>query len=206
MGAEGVSAGGARRRRELEAAGHVPRSACGPTGCLVRDQRSDSASASGAPGRRAGSGARRTERRVGQASGDVRRKGEVVATSAGSGAPTRDAARPALRGQSGRAGPEVSHPGTAVGAGRTHPAGRLRSLNRPRPIKVEAGEDVQPLAVHISGRPIAIESVVETWRIDDEWWREKAVSRQYWRVVLEDGRGVDVYRGLVTGRWWRQAY
>jgi len=38
--------------------------------------------------------------------------------------------------------------------------------------------------VHISGRPIAIESVVETWRIDDEWWREKAVSRQYWRVVL----------------------
>jgi len=60
--------------------------------------------------------------------------------------------------------------------------------------------------VHFSGRPIAVESVVETWRIDDEWWREKAVSRQYWRVVLEDGCVVDVYRNLVTGRWWRQAY
>jgi hypothetical protein len=51
-----------------------------------------------------------------------------------------------------------------------------------------------------------VESVVETWRIDDEWWREKAVSRRYWRVVLEDGRVVDVYRDLITGKWWRQAY
>ncbi|TMF03924.1 MAG: hypothetical protein E6I38_13405 [Chloroflexi bacterium] len=60
--------------------------------------------------------------------------------------------------------------------------------------------------MHFSGCPIAVESVVETWRIDDEWWREKAVSRQYWRVVLEDGRVVDIYRDLVTGEWWRQAY
>jgi len=60
--------------------------------------------------------------------------------------------------------------------------------------------------VHFSGCPIAVESVVETWRIDDEWWREKAVSRHYWRVVLEDGRVVDIYRDLVTGGWWRQAY
>jgi len=60
--------------------------------------------------------------------------------------------------------------------------------------------------VHFSGRPIAVESVVETWRIDDEWWREKVVSRQYWRVVLQDGRVVDIYRDLITGKWWRQAY
>ena len=60
--------------------------------------------------------------------------------------------------------------------------------------------------MHFSGRPIAVESVVETWRIDDEWWREKAVSRQYRRVVLQDGRVVDIYRDLITGKWWRQAY
>jgi hypothetical protein len=60
--------------------------------------------------------------------------------------------------------------------------------------------------VRFSSQQIAVESVVETWRIDDEWWRDKPVSRQYWRVVLEDGRVVDVYRDMVTGKWSRQAY
>jgi hypothetical protein len=60
--------------------------------------------------------------------------------------------------------------------------------------------------VHLSGRRLAVESIVETWRIDDEWWREKPVSRLYRRVVLEDGRVVDVYQALASGRWYRQAY
>ena len=63
-----------------------------------------------------------------------------------------------------------------------------------------------PSAVHLSGRRIAVESIVETWRIDDEWWRENPVSRIYWRVALEDGRVVDVFRDLASGKWWRQAY
>ena len=32
------------------------------------------------------------------------------------------------------------------------------------------------------------------------------VSRTYWRVALEDGRVVDVYRDLISGKWWRQTY
>jgi Domain of unknown function (DUF6504) len=85
-------------------------------------------------------------------------------------------------------------------------ARRLKSLNRPRRIVVEACEAGEPVAVHLSGRRLAIESIVETWRIDDEWWRDKPISRAYWRVVLEDGRVVDVYRDLASGNWWRQAY
>jgi hypothetical protein len=60
--------------------------------------------------------------------------------------------------------------------------------------------------VYLSGRRLAVESIVETWRIDDEWWREKPVSRLYRRVALEDGRVVDVYQALASGRWYRQAY
>jgi len=82
----------------------------------------------------------------------------------------------------------------------------LQPLNRPRQIKIEADEDGTPFAVHVSGRRIAVESIVETWRIDDEWWRDRPVSRMYWRVALEDGRVVDVYRDLISDRWWRQAY
>jgi hypothetical protein len=85
-------------------------------------------------------------------------------------------------------------------------ATKLRTLNRPRRIVVEANEAGEPVAVHLSGRRLAVESIVETWRIDDEWWRETAVLRLYQRVALEDGRVVDVYQALASGRWYRQAY
>jgi hypothetical protein len=71
---------------------------------------------------------------------------------------------------------------------------------------VEAGEDGQPTAVWLSGRRRAVEAMLETWRIDDEWWRERPVSRLYFSVTLEDGRTVTVYRDLVSGRWAKQAY
>lgn len=83
---------------------------------------------------------------------------------------------------------------------------RLKPLNRPRPVELEADDTGRPLAVHLSGRRIAVESVVESWRIDDEWWRDKPLSRLYQRLVLEDGRVVDVYRDLAGGKWFKQAY
>ena len=81
-------------------------------------------------------------------------------------------------------------------------AGRVRALNRPRPTRVEADGEGRPLAV---GRT-AVEAVLERWRIDDEWWRPQAVSRLYWRLALTDGRTATVYRELVSGKWWAQAY
>jgi len=83
---------------------------------------------------------------------------------------------------------------------------RLKPLHCPRRLNVEADGTDRPIAVRLGGRQIAVESVVETWRIDDEWWRDKPVSRNYCRVVLEDGRVMDVYRDLASGKWWRQAY
>jgi hypothetical protein len=83
---------------------------------------------------------------------------------------------------------------------------RLRPLNRPRPTRVDTNEDGAPTAIHISGRRLAVESALETWRIDDEWWRPQPISRLYWRLLLEDGRTIDVFRDLITGRWARQTY
>ena len=90
--------------------------------------------------------------------------------------------------------------------GATDGADRLRSLNRPRTAEVEATEAGEPTALHVSGRRIVAESVLERWRIDDEWWRGRPISRMYYRVILEDGRLVDLYRALLSGRWYRQSY
>ena len=101
----------------------------------------------------------------------------------------------------------VAHPGAADGAGRSGlKASRLRPLNQPKPVKVETGDHGEPLVVWPSNRGCAVESVLETWRIDDEWWREQPVSRTYWRLLLEDGRTIDVYHDLANARWFKQAY
>jgi hypothetical protein len=66
---------------------------------------------------------------------------------------------------------------------------------------VEAGEDGRPIAIWLSGRRYAVEALLETWRIDDEWWRQRPVSRLYFSLLLEDGRTPIVYRDLDEGLW-----
>ena len=83
---------------------------------------------------------------------------------------------------------------------------RITSLHTPRRVRVEPGCSGDPLAVDLSGRRLIVEAVLERWRIDDEWWRDRSISRLYYRLLLEDGRTVDVYQALRTGRWFRQAY
>lgn len=90
--------------------------------------------------------------------------------------------------------------------GATDGPGRLRPLNRPRPLPVEGDGRGRPTAVYLSGRRCAVEAVLETWRIDDEWWRQRPVSRLYYRLLLEDGRTVTVYKNLISGRWAMQSY
>lgn len=100
----------------------------------------------------------------------------------------------------------VAHSRKAGGPGRVRPfdIAQGRPLNRPRPVRVEAGEDGRPSAVWLSGRRYAVEEVLETWRIDDEWWRQRPVSRVYYSLLPEDGRVVTVYRNLLMGSWFKQ--
>jgi len=81
---------------------------------------------------------------------------------------------------------------------------RLRSLREPRPVAVEADGEGRPVSVTLSGRRLRVVAVQDAWRIDDEWWRERPVSRVYFSVALEDGRVITVYSDLATAGWWRQ--
>jgi hypothetical protein len=94
----------------------------------------------------------------------------------------------------------VAHPRTPT---RPH---RLRPLREPRPIEVEADGEGRPVAVTLSGRRRRVVAVQDAWRIDDEWWRERPVSRLYYELALEDGRVVTIYQDLVNGRWAEPDY
>jgi len=93
------------------------------------------------------------------------------------------------RGTSGRSGPHRP---------------RLKPLDQPRAVTVRTDEQGVPVHVRLPGKPARrVAAVRERWRIDDEWWRE-TISREYWAVVLDDGRMLTLYRDLSDEAWYVQ--
>jgi len=84
-------------------------------------------------------------------------------------------------------------------------ADRLRAVNEPRPVAVECDACSAPTAVgRLDGSAVCkVESVNETWRIDDEWWRQ-TISRLYFEAMLEGGKRVVLFKDLITGNWFMQ--
>jgi hypothetical protein len=48
-----------------------------------------------------------------------------------------------------------------------------------------------------------IESVVEVWKVDDEWWRQP-ISRRYVEVVMNGGKHTVLFVDLTTNEWFEQ--
>lgn len=81
---------------------------------------------------------------------------------------------------------------------------RLRPLGEPRPVHVRTDERGEPAFVRLPGRTARRVAVVrEHWRIDDEWWR-RPIARDYYAVVLDDGRALTLYHDLVEEGWYAQ--
>jgi len=76
---------------------------------------------------------------------------------------------------------------------------RLRAVNAPKPVVLELDAS-GVLSVSKVGK---IEAILETWRIDDEWWRQP-ISRGYMEVMLEGGKRLVLFQDLITGEWFSQ--
>jgi hypothetical protein len=110
----------------------------------------------------------------------------------------------------------VTYSRTALGTGHMRPlvSARpapfrrqdLRPLNAPSPLRVQVDTQGRIVSLWRQGRltPRTIAAVQDRWRIDDEWWREHAVSRVYYALVLDDGTLLTVYHDLVTDAWFEQ--
>jgi hypothetical protein len=72
----------------------------------------------------------------------------------------------------------------------------------PEAIEVDAGDGC-PRTVRLGGRRVRVRERINTWRIDDEWWKAP-VSRIYFLIELESGAVLTVFRDLSDGRWYRQ--
>ncbi len=76
-------------------------------------------------------------------------------------------------------------------------------LHVPREIGVLANDSGEPTVITRNGRRIKVAAILDTWRIDDEWWREE-ISRQYFRLELKDGMVLTIFHDLISDRWYQQ--
>ena len=84
-----------------------------------------------------------------------------------------------------------------------------RPVNAPVRIPVQVDPAGEPLAIGPAAppgrrRPVPVAQVAERWRIDEGWWGANPLSRLYYRLVLDDGGLVTVYRDLGDETWWAQ--
>ncbi len=75
-----------------------------------------------------------------------------------------------------------------------------RRLAIPRRVSVTPSQAGRPLLG--AGQPV--ESVRESWLVEDRWWTDRPLRRHYWEVVTAGGRDEIVFCDLASGRWWRQ--
>ena len=90
----------------------------------------------------------------------------------------------------------------------------LRPLGLPRPLQVRTDDRALPMEVAViegggtnrQRAPLRVERVEEVWRIAEEWWREAPIGRTYYRVIVDGGRPLTVFRDREGGRWYEQRY
>jgi hypothetical protein len=69
---------------------------------------------------------------------------------------------------------------------------------------LEWGESCALTVVKATGAASGkVEAILESWRIDDEWWRQ-TISRNYMEVMLEGGKRMVLFQDLITGQWFAQ--
>jgi len=76
----------------------------------------------------------------------------------------------------------------------------VKRLAKPKCARVLPGSQGRPESV--DGREV--ESVRESWLVEDRWWTPVPVRRRYWEIVTTCGRDLVVFRDLVEGEWYRQ--
>ena len=104
------------------------------------------------------------------------------------------------------------------------------SLNLPVPIEVVEDSAGRPAAVAIpptidnrknrptrSRRPAQqqqiqnpkpaaqkITVINDLWQVNDEWWRERPISRRYYQITTQNDRRLTIFQDDLNGSWYWQ--
>ena len=80
----------------------------------------------------------------------------------------------------------------------------FRPLNPLIPVDVKESVRHLPVAIRIKGHWCRVISIDNVCNVDEEWWGERPIVRMYYRVNMEDGRRITVFRDMLDGAWYQQ--
>jgi len=78
------------------------------------------------------------------------------------------------------------------------------TLNRPQPARVRL-DHARPDGMPSEVNGEAVDSLRESWLVEDRWWTAEPLRRRYWELVGERGRNLVVFHDLLSGRWFVQS-
>jgi hypothetical protein len=107
---------------------------------------------------------------------------------------------------------------------------QFRSLNVPVPIDVVENTSERPVSVtlppssssrstrsrRLASEPqtlaltsLAVTAINDLWQVDDEWWRERPISRRYYQITTlnplsQDERRLTIFRDQLNAQWYWQ--
>ena len=73
----------------------------------------------------------------------------------------------------------------------------------PVPARVREDEELRPVAVSLEGKYLQVEFIDDRVKEEGAFWKPEPVFKMHYRVTLEDGRQVAVFRNMKTGSWYR---
>jgi hypothetical protein len=91
-----------------------------------------------------------------------------------------------------------------TGSGAVLGTGSGAALNLPGPARVRADGAGRPCVVN----GLQVESVRESWLVEDRWWTGRPLRRRYWELVGSGGQNLVVFHELAAagtrGAWFVQ--
>ena len=102
---------------------------------------------------------------------------------------------------------------------------QFRSLDLPVPMEVVEDGMERPVSITLpsagwsrrarSRRPaqegrgpmpvsLAVTLINDLWQVDDEWWRERPISRRYYQITTQDDRRLTIFRDQLNAQWYWQ--
>ena len=73
----------------------------------------------------------------------------------------------------------------------------------PMPIHAQEDDEFRPVALVLEDRSQTVASVDERCEVEEDCWKDYPLVRMYYRVTLEDGQELTIFRNMVHGGWYR---
>ena len=51
---------------------------------------------------------------------------------------------------------------------------------------------------------LAVTAINDLWQVNDEWWRERSISRRYYQITTQNDRRLTIFRDQLNAQWYWQ--